>query len=467
MASDSTLFKKLPATHILLKRLETEFPAIKPLILKRLIQRQLTTMRQNPQTFGLQNFSKEQIEEKLFVRLCADLEKLQKGSLQKVINATGVVLHTGLGRAPIDPRITETLTEVSRYCNLEFDLSSGKRGQRNDHIEYLLQILFGAEAGFAVNNNAAAVMLMLNTLGAGKEVILSRGEMIEIGGSFRLPEVMKVSGCILHEIGTTNKTHLRDYEKAINENTGAILICHSSNYSVEGFTHKPELKEIVQMAHGKGIPVIYDLGSGSTDETAHLFGGDEPEVVAILNAGVDLISFSGDKLLGGPQAGIILGKRAYVQRCAENHLLRALRLDKFMLKNIQLVLTRYLYNDVSERLQAHSALMADKRALQLRCQRFYRALPRQVQSYVAVVDSWGKVGSGAYPLLKLPSVALRVQLPDIGAQKLSEALRQAPTPVIGYIEDDALHLDLRTVSRDEESLLLKIFSDVLMNLLKK
>ncbi len=454
------LFSKIPATHILLARLEEVFPAVKSDVLKRLIQRLAVQVRQHPQNFHLEKRSKDEVEEHLFELLRRQVEHLQKGTLHKVINATGVVLHTGLGRAPIDPHLTENLLEVSRYCNLEFDLESGKRGQRNDHLSYLLQILFGAEDGFAVNNNAAAVMLMLNTLGAGKEVILSRGEMIEIGGSFRLPEVMKVSGCILHEIGTTNKTHLRDYEQAINENTGAILICHSSNYLVQGFTHKPPLDEIIELAHTRGIPVIYDLGSGSTDETAHLFGEEEPEVVSILKAGVDLVSFSGDKLLGGPQAGIIVGKKEYVQRCAKNHLLRALRLDKFMIKHIQLVLTRYLYKDVSQQLSAHRALMAEKTELQERCERFYRSLPEELQQYMQIVQAFGKVGSGAYPLLKLPSVALRLEIPGISPQKLSKALRKASVPVIGYIEDDAYYLDLRTVAEDEETLLLQTLSQV-------
>ncbi len=448
--------KNLPATHLLLSALGESHPDIKSEILKRLITQTLNIFRAEPQRLPQ---SKSEIKAFILEQLEQKVKALEKGSLHRVINATGVVLHTGLGRAPINPELVAHLQEVSRYSNLEFNLENGKRGQRNDHLRLLLQLLTGAEDGFAVNNNAAAVMLMLNTLGAGKEVILSRGEMIEIGGSFRLPEVMKVSGCVLREIGTTNKTHLSDYEEAINENTGAILICHSSNFSVEGFTHKPNLQEIVEIAHARGVPVIYDLGSGSTVETAHLFGGEEPEITAILNASVDLVSFSGDKLLGGPQAGIIVGKQEYVQRCAKNHLLRALRLDKLMIKAIQLVLTQYVYKDVSQRLQAHQALMVGGSSLKKRCQRFYDKLPANLKKVTIVKEAWGKVGSGAYPLLKLPSAILEIRIPGIKPQKVSRALRLATVPVITYIEDDAVCIDLRTVAEDEESVLLNMLRE--------
>ncbi len=462
MVSKNDRLKNLPATHLLLSALAQSHPTIKQEVLKRLVTRTLETYRNDPSALPE---SKARIHDFVLQHLERELVALEKGSLHKVINATGVVLHTGLGRAPIDPRLIAQLQEVSRYGNLEFDLKSGKRGQRNDHLRTLLQLITGAEDGFAVNNNAAAVMLMLNTLGAGKEVILSRGEMIEIGGSFRLPEVMKASGCILREIGTTNKTHLRDYEEAINENTGAILICHSSNFSVEGFTHKPNLQDIVEIAHARGVPVIYDLGSGSTVETARLFGGEEPEITSILKAGVDLVSFSGDKLLGGPQAGIIVGKRDYVQRCEKNHLLRALRLDKLMIKAIQLILTQYLYNDVSRRLEAHRALLAEARTLKERCERFYEQLPVALKKVTVVKEAWGKVGSGAYPLLKLPSAILEIRIPGIKPQKVSRAMRLATVPVVTYIEDDAVCIDLRTVAPDEEPLLLRTLSETVGQLL--
>ena len=224
------------------------------------------------------------------------------------------------------------IKKISRYTNFEINLETGKRGERLDHISHLLKILTGADDGIACNNNAAAVMLMLNSVAYRKEVLLSRGEMVEIGGSFRLPEVMKSSGCKLREVGTTNRTHLADYENAINNKTGAILICHTSNYEIKGFTHSPAIEEIVALAQKNKLPVLYDLGSGSLIPTQYFGSPSEPQVSVILDQDVDLISFSGDKLLGGPQCGMIVGKAEWVERCKKNHLLRALRLDKIIIK---------------------------------------------------------------------------------------------------------------------------------------
>ncbi|WP_456440978.1 L-seryl-tRNA(Sec) selenium transferase [Caldithrix abyssi] len=467
MQPSENFLKKLPSTHKLLSSLEDEFAEIKADILKKLINQHLEQARENPALLNLAEKSKDEIEIALRRRLSEALRALQRGTLQKVINATGVVLHTGLGRAPIAPSWMESLKEISAYCNLELDLASGKRGQRNDHLSYLLRLLTGAEDGFAVNNNAAAVMLMLNTLGYQKEVIISRGEMIEIGGSFRMPEVMKASGCILREIGSTNKTHLRDYEEAIHEQSGAILICHPSNYEVQGFTHKPALEEVVALAHDRGLPVIYDLGSGSMPETSHLAGGYEPEVNAIVRAGVDLISFSGDKLLGGPQAGIIVGKREYVQRCAQNHLLRALRLDKFMIKLLQQTLLQYFYKDSSQRILAHRALKASEQELKKRCENFLNSLQPEFRKFFQIETTPGRVGSGAYPLLPLPGAALRLQSEKIKASRFSKLMRLQEPPVITYIEDEQVVLDLRTVLPQDEPILKEKVEKTLKELLAR
>ena len=453
MQTTKPLLARLPSTHKLLTRLEGQFPDFKSEILKILINEHLKKIRQNPSELNLAYLSREQIEQKLFDLLVEKVERLKIGTLHKVINATGVVLHTNLGRAPLNAQWMDALKEVSAYCNLELELQSGKRGQRNEHLGYLLHLLTGADDGFAVNNNAAAVMLMLNTLGYQKEVILSRGEMIEIGGSFRMPEVMKASGCILREIGATNKTHLRDYEEAINQNTGAILICHPSNYEIKGFTQKPKLEEIVTLAHDNNLPVIYDLGSGSMPETSHLAGGYELEVSTIVKAGVDLISFSGDKLLGGPQAGIIVGKSKYVQQCAKNHLLRALRLDKLMIRLLQIVLSQYLYKNTAERLPAHRALLVTEEVLEKRCKAFLESLKPEIRSYFEIIEMPGKVGSGAYPLLPLPGKVLRIKNKKIKAEKIARNLRLQNPPVITYVEDEQVIMDLRTVLPEEEELL--------------
>jgi len=453
---EQTVLRKIPAVDTLLQRLSEDFPQIQPVYLKHMVVWHLNELRASAGKTKLLNQDKEVVFNSIINTLHSQINELLNGSLKAVINATGVVLHTGLGRAPLAPAIAKKMMQVSRYASLELDLHSGRRGQRNDHVSLLLRLLSGAEDGLAVNNNAAAVMLMLNTIGYRKEVILSRGEMIEIGGSFRMPEVMKMSGVKLREVGTTNKTHLNDYEEAISAKTGGILICHTSNYEIHGFSHKPPLKDIVALCRKYNIPLIYDLGSGSFAATARMENVTEPEVPEIVRAGVDLISFSGDKLLGGPQAGIIVGKRHWVQKCAKNHLLRALRLDKFILKALQETLLQYLYADgTKQRLAAHSALLAPAKELKGRCEQFVNKLPAALREQVRVIKSSGKVGSGAYPTVELPSYAVQILPFKITASRLAAALRKNDPPVIGYVADEKLHLDLRTVAEEEEQLLLE------------
>ena len=261
--NSSNNFKNIPSVNILLEDLSGRFPDIQSVYLKQIILSHLESIRKNPQKYKLRDADKAKFKELILEQLANEIEIITSGTLQKVINATGVVLHTGLGRAPLSSQVISSLIDVCRYTNLEINMDTGKRGERLDHISSLLKILTGAEDGIACNNNAAAVMLMLNSVAYRKEVILSRGEMVEIGGSFRLPEVMKSSGCRLKEIGTTNRTHLKDYEEAISNKTGAILICHTSNYEIHGFTHSSPIEEIVSLAKKYSLPVLYDLGSGS------------------------------------------------------------------------------------------------------------------------------------------------------------------------------------------------------------
>ena len=447
-------FSKIPSVNQLLEILSRHFPGIRSVYLKRIILALLDEVRANPQKYSLQTTTKDDLQNKLVKILAGRIRLLSEGSLKKAVNATGVVLHTGLGRAPIRPDIIESLKEVSRYANLEIDLDSGRRGERSDHLAPLLRVLTGAEDGLAVNNNAAAVMLMLNSVAKRKEVIISRGEMIEIGGSFRLPEVMKASGCKLKEIGATNKTHLRDYEEAISEKSGAILICHPSNYEIQGFTYKPTLHELVELAHRHDLPLLYDLGSGSLYKWLKNKEDNEPPVDEIVAAGADLVSFSGDKLLGGPQAGLVVGKKKWVQKCAKNHLLRALRLDKFIIKTLQVVLRQYLLDTpMEERLAAIEALAASPASLKERCENFVFRLPAELQKQCAAVEASGKVGSGAYPVLPLPGWAIRITPQKGSAATLARKLRLHETPVFTYVEDEAVFIDLRTVSREEESVL--------------
>ncbi len=444
----------IPSVNQLLEELSKKFPDVKTIYIKRVVLQLLEDVRIKPNRYNLDKLNKVQLQKKLIRKTSETIRLLVDGSLRKAINATGVVLHTGLGRAPIHLQLIEELKKVSRYTNLEIELGSGRRGERNEHLAPLLRVLTGAEDGLAVNNNTAAVMLMLNSVAKHKEVIISRGEMIEIGGSFRLPEVMKASGCKLKEIGATNKTHLSDYEQAISEKTGAILICNPSNYHISGFTHKPELAELVELAHQHALPILYDLGSGSLYDILKNREETEPQVEEIVAAGVDLVSFSGDKLLGGPQAGLIVGKKQWVQECAKNHLLRALRLDKFMIKALQSVLSQYLYLETPEqRLAAIQSLAASKSNLKQRCRKFEDYLPDNIRKHCRIVESAGKVGSGAYPVLSLESWAIRVQPVKGSASALAKKLRQYATPVFTYVEDDAVFIDLRTVSEEEETLL--------------
>ena len=295
-------------------------------------------------------------------------------------------------------------------------------------------------------------------------MILSRGEMVEIGGSFRLPEVMKNSGCKLHEIGTTNKTHLFDYEEAISTKTGAILICHTSNYEIKGFTYSPDLNEIVELARKHKIPVLYDLGSGSLIETKRFGSASEPEVSSIVEAGVDLVSFSGDKLLGGPQAGLIVGKKGWLQKCAKNHLLRALRLDKFMLKALQDTLINYLYNEESKNQQLETIQTLTESAAHLleRCDKFLKQLPPNLKAEISITPTKGKVGSGAYPILELESFALKIRPLKMKANRLGRKLREANFPVITYITDEAVLIDFRAVSNREEEIVRSSLVEILM-----
>jgi L-seryl-tRNA(Ser) seleniumtransferase len=419
-------------------------------------------MRAFPKKYKLDILSREELEKTTIDQVCTTLQSFMDGSLKSVINATGVVLHTGMGRAPIRAEFLDKLKTVNRYSNLEIRLGDGKRGQRNDHLSALLHVLTGAEDGLAVNNNAAAVMLMLNTIGRKKEVIISRGELIEIGGSFRLPDVMRMSGCKLHEVGTTNKTHLRDYQEAISPATGAILICHPSNYSIEGFSQKPDIADIVALGKKHDIPVAFDLGSGSLLDTSIFGSKSEPVVSDMVDQGLDLISFSGDKLLGGPQAGIIVGKRKWIQKCKKNQLLRALRLDKFMIKLLQLILIEYLNsNTVQEQLESIKAITADVSGLEQRCNELVASLPESIRKCCSVIKTSGRVGSGAYPIMELDTRVISIQPENRSASTFSKQLRNREKPIFAYIDKDSVCLDLRTVLIEEIPEIKTALTDIL------
>ena len=383
--------------------------------------------------------------------------------LRRVINATGIVLHTGLGRAPLAREALDAVVEVAGgYCNLELDLTSGERGDRHEHVRDLLVELTGAENALVVNNNAAATFLALNSLGAGREVIVSRGELVEIGGSYRMPDIMAAAGCRMVEVGTTNRTHLYDYERAIGDQTAALIRVHTSNYRVQGFVTRPELQELATLAReaekrtGAPVAMIDDLGSGWLDRSyagpgAGLPAWDEPTVRESVSAGVDLTMFSGDKLLGGPQAGILVGSSAILARLRKNPLMRALRPDKLTMAALEATLR--LYRDPSrliDRLPTLRMLYADIASLDEVAQRLTSAIAAALpNSQVRFEADESYAGGGTLPTLALPTRVVIVAQPGVDAPALLSALRQRETPIIARIRQDTAVFDCRTIRDDE------------------
>jgi L-seryl-tRNA(Ser) seleniumtransferase len=375
------------------------------------------------------------------------LDAVAAPSLRRVFNLTGTVLHTNLGRAllPREAIDAEALV-LGAPSNLEYDLQAGERGERDAHLEGRLCRITGAEAATAVNNNAGAVLLALSSIAAGREVIVSRGELVEIGGSFRIPEILEAAGCALREVGTTNRTHLADYEKAIGPKTAALLKVHASNYAVVGFTASPVESELAALAHARGLPFVNDLGSGSLVALERFGLPAEPTPMRALAAGADLVTFSGDKLLGGPQAGLVVGRRELVARLRNNPLKRALRLDKGRIAALEAVLRLYLDPArLRERLPTLRLLTRPQDEIAALARRMRPALQAWCgeRAEVGVEPCASQVGSGSLPVDRLPSVALRIASTEVKPVAVAKALRALPIPVIGRVHEDAVWLDLR------------------------
>ena len=379
-------------------------------------------------------------ESVILERVAERLESEARPSLRPVLNLTGTVLHTNLGRAQLPEEAIEAMAAAARNAvNLEYDLESGKRGERDRHVEKLLCRLTGAEAAAVVNNNAAAVLLVLSTLAARKEVPTSRGELIEIGGAFRLPDIMARSGCRLREVGTTNRTHLSDYAEAIGAKTGLVLKVHTSNYAIEGFTASVSEKDLSALCRERQVPFAVDLGSGTLADLSRFGLPHEPTAAEALAHGADLVTFSGDKLLGGPQAGLIVGRAALVDRIRRNPLKRALRLDKITLAALGAVLRLYSDPDrLATRLPTLRMLARPVGDIRRMAERLLPAL--QGKFDVRVVDCESQIGSGALPTQRLPSAGLALRP---GTAKTAAAFRKLPIPVIGRLQDGAFILDLR------------------------
>lgn len=382
----------------------------------------------------------------------------QRPKIRRVVNATGVVLHTNLGRAPLPPQAMEAYAEASGYCNLEYDLDSGARGSRHEPLIKILKELTGAEDALIVNNNAAAVLLTLSALTRGREVVVSRGQLVEIGGAFRVPEVLTQSGAVLKEVGTTNKTRILDYAHAIGPETGALLKVHTSNYRVMGFTEEATLEEMVHLGRRHNLWVIEDLGSGLL-LPPHMLGIDEPGVAASVAAGADIVTFSGDKLLGGPQAGIIVGRYAAVEALARHPLMRALRPDKVTLATLEAVLK--LYRDPKKAISAIptlAMLSQSKETLRERAgslaDKFSNALDEGV--VIEVEEDYSEAGGGSLPLAQFPTFVVSLRKQHGGVTALEANMRRLDPPVIARIKDDALLFDPRTVADEDFDTLVRL-----------
>lgn len=442
-----SLFRKLPSVDRLLKNqaiielLNTQPPSL----VKEAINETLNTIRERLK----RGEHVDIIEDRIIEQAKSVLSKKYRYSLRTLINATGVVIHTNLGRSILPKDAIEHIIEVStRYSNLEYDLEEGARGKRYSHIVNAIKRLLPVEAALVVNNNAAAVFLTLNTLAKGKEVIVSRGELVEIGGSFRIPDVMANSGAVLREVGTTNKTHLRDYENAINENTALLLKVHQSNFRIIGFTTEVSLEEVVELGRKRGIPVMVDLGSGCFIDLRKYGIGDEPTVEETLSKGADIVTFSGDKLLGSAQAGFILGKAKYLEKIAQNPLMRAVRVDKMTLAALEATLRLYLDENLAiEKIPTLRMILERPENIRKRAQRIARLL-RKEGIDAQVLEDISMPGGGSLPEVGVKTYVVSIVPPCI-PQNYTKILRNTEPPVIARIKNDKVLLDARTIQEDE------------------
>ena len=449
------LLRKLPAVDTLLEQISNDrnYSEVPRSILINSIRKSTgelrDAIRSNPAGFSESELAPSTIHKRIYEKIKAAMSE----NLRYLINATGVVVHTNLGRSLLAQDAARHVMEAAtRYSNLEFDLATGKRGSRYTAVEDILCEISGAEAGMVVNNNAAAVLLALDTLAKDREVIVSRGELVEIGGAFRIPDIMAKSGGILKEVGTTNRTHLRDYEQAINEKTGLLLKVHTSNFAIVGFSASVSLEDMVALGSNHGLPVMEDLGSGTFIDFKKHGLMKEPTVQESIAAGVDVVTFSGDKLLGGPQGGILLGSKQIMDKIKKNPLTRALRIDKLSLAALETTLR--FYRDEATAITAIPTLYmltSPLSHIQEKAEQLYRKLSGigDVRLNTNLIDSVSKAGGGSFPLLEIPTRCVTIRIDGMSASKIDMRLRKNSPPVIGRIEDEAFIMDMRTVMTDE------------------
>ena len=464
MSKQNILLQSLPKIDVVLDNLDKKLYEIFPLsIIKSAIRDTIETYRHRI-LVGVISELPCSLDEWNEVFVVA-IEKKNSPNLRRVINGTGVVIHTNLGRSLLGQKSIQALqTAGAHYTNLEFDISTGKRGSRYSLVEEIICDLTGAEAAIVVNNNAAAVLLALNTLSFQKETIVSRGQLVEIGGSFRIPDVMERSGAKMIEVGATNRTHLFDYENVIDENTALLLKVHTSNFRVIGFTSEVSAAELVALGTKHTIPVMEDLGSGSLIDLSSWGLPKEPTVQEIVKVGVDVVTFSGDKLLGGPQAGIIVGKKDIIARIKSNPMNRALRIDKFTLASLETVLREYY--DIRQALKSVPTLYmltCESESIKKKGQRIIRRLggATKLKNYIKLQPTVSRVGGGAMPEHGLDSWALTLQPVNIGASALERWFRSLSVPLILRIEDNQMIVDLRTILEEDIPLLVDILNSYL------
>ncbi len=454
--------RKLPAVDEVLRSPEmTALLAEKPRnLVVETVRQVLDRWRQAILTDGAKDeIGREEITSRVVKEVIRETARRSRPKLRRVINATGVVLHTNLGRAVLSPAARAAVEMVaSGYSNLELDLESGRRGSRYAPLEGLLTNLTGAEAALVVNNNAAAVLLALSTLARGREVIVSRGQLVEIGGSFRIPEVMAQSGAKLVEVGATNKTYPDDYRRVITDQTALLLHVHTSNYRLVGFVREITVAELVSLGKEYGLPVMSDLGSGFLVDLSHFGLPAEPTVQEVVASGADVVTFSGDKLLGGPQAGIIVGRRQYIEKMKKNPLTRAVRIDKLTVAALEATLRTYLEPDRAlHEIPVLRMLTAGATDLEEQARTLAEQL-RYVVGELAAIEveaTISRVGGGAMPTADLPSMAVTIRPRQMDSEKLAKLLRAGEPAVMGRVQDDRLLLDMRTVSPGEGELLVK------------
>jgi len=467
--SPNLALRHLPAVEKVLQvsiidKLKSQLPST---ILTNCVRHAIATLRERWKKNPPAQVDTENVLQQVVKLTLVHAEQLLSASLKRVINGTGVILHTGLGRAVLAPAAQIHAQEIlAGYCNLEIDLETGERGDRNLHVEKILCQLTGAEAACVVNNNAAAVLLALNTMAFGKQVIISRGQLVEIGGAFRMPEVIRKSGAKMVEVGTTNKTKAADYAEAVTPKTGALLAVHTSNYRVVGFTQEVHLDELVKLGRKHNLPIVHDLGGGVLLDLRKFGLPYEPVVSESIRAGASVITFSGDKVLGGPQCGLIAGEKGWMAKIKKNPLMRALRCDKVTLALLESTLRLFLQPE--QLMKAHPVwrmLTEKRRVVRARAVQLQQAINENCSDMLATIvrASDAEAGSGALPIEKIPSFAVGLRSKVYSATELAKKFRLAAIPILGYLREDYFWLDARTLRDDEIAIVAQMAKELVSN----